>query len=99
MTKYQMPPIYPAGGPLYWANDLSGILPDAVQTFFQRPAALTTEQMELLTMYLIYWLEAPCWHYPPGTREQLLAQAKAVTTRADFDTVLNACLALGIDPF
>lgn len=67
----KIPQIYlpPVGGPLYWRNEESGVLPAAVSAYLHHTA--TISQLKLLSEYLEYYIHAPCWDLPGGFAEEL----------------------------
>jgi hypothetical protein len=92
-----IPPIYlpPTNGPLYWADEASGVLRSAVWAFFHRQE--DARQLRVIIEYVQYWVNAPCWAGPglQGLREA----AATMRTRADVEGVVRRGLRLGIDPF
>jgi hypothetical protein len=95
----QMPTTYvpPHDVPLYWVNETSGVLKEAVLAYFDGRESLT--QLRLVIAYVRYVLEAPCWNAEPmEALERLRLAAQRVTTRVGLEAVLWDALELGIDP-
>lgn len=108
MPNFYVPPL---GGPLYWGNEQSGVLPSAVMAYFayktNHGPALLRGQWKLIIEYATYYINAPCWddnpHHDEETRAQLAAlreRAKRLTpeTEQEFDAWIKDCLEIGIDP-
>lgn len=92
-----IPPIYlpPTNGPMFWANEQSGVLRSAVWAFFHGKE--DARQLAWVIAYVRYWINAPCWAGPglQGLREA----AATMRTRADVEGVVRLGLTLEIDPF
>jgi hypothetical protein len=63
-----IPRIYDSrlGTPLYWRNEISGVLSDAIMAYFayqtgSRDEPLTDAQAALVLGYARYYVDAPCW--------------------------------------
>jgi hypothetical protein len=93
MPEFHMPSVYPHGGPLYWADEQSGVLPQAVTAYLQGEE--TPEQLALVLEYVRYWLKAPCWR---GDVQEIRQRIDFVTTRDGLQAFLSDALAFGIDP-
>lgn len=93
-----MPTRYPHGGPLYWRNEQSGLLGQAIEAYFDRREG--AEDLALVIDYCRYWIEAPCWRWDdPGELAELRQRVRSLITRSVLDAWLNDAMGLGIDPF
>jgi|SRR5579884_2916280 len=90
----------PLNTPLYWGNEQSGMMRDAVAAYYN--GAMSGSQVELLREYLTYYINAPCWQVAEEEREKFdqLKQATTTLTTVDqFSHWLYECLAsFGLDP-
>lgn len=102
-----MPDFYPGGGPLYWMNDTSGQMPEAVKAFLNHglgQATCTPAQTELVRQYCEYYINAPCWSLgEPGeqyhdTFIELRERVKTLKTAEEIAAWINESCGLGIDP-
>lgn len=99
---FKIPKIYvsPTGGPLYWRNETSGVLPAAVWAYLNESA--TGEQLELLGNYLEYYIHAPCWDIPGNAfadeLEELRQSSKTLRARQEIHDWIFRALDIGIDP-
>lgn len=96
------PPVYPDSMPLYWRNETSGILANAVLAYIGHAAgtgpAPSDDQARLLIAYCRYFIRAPVWQFNPEPLLHALQDAiDQATDLAALDQWLNACLDLGID--
>ena len=104
---------YNNGAPLYWRDERSGKMTEAVEAYFS-PCAdyqpfipeLSTAHVDLLRKYLVHWAQAPCWqnnpHINSDIRVQLdkaIAQAKSIECRSDISDCIDSLMMLSIDPF
>lgn len=89
-----IPRIYqePVGVPLYWMNEQSGNLRQAVMAYLE--GREDNDQRAWVIEYIRYVLDAPCWR---GV-ERLRAEAAAANSRKDLETLFDHCLEVGIDP-
>ena len=98
-------PLYPGGpkGPLRWQDEVSGVLPEAVRTFFGVPSPdpLTPEQLELVREYAEYYINAPCWLTDdnPELWTALRTSIKEAKTKEAMYTWIEQALEVTIDPF
>ncbi|MEH1849280.1 MAG: hypothetical protein V7L25_31000 [Nostoc sp.] len=102
MTK-RIPNVYcpPLGLPLNWRNETSGELPRVVSKYFSSQY-LNTNEITLLAEYCRHYINAPCWDATGGfpTETAALRQsATTISTVADVDQWIDACLEIAIDPF
>ena len=108
-TEFKIPRFYvpPRGGPLYWRNEQSGVLPDAIWAFINFQADRTNpepteRQLKICRAYLDYYIFAPCWDFPDNAfAEELSAlreKVKNLQTPDDISQWIFKCLELGIDP-
>lgn len=98
---FSIPQIYlpPVGGPLYWRNEQSGVLPAAVWAYLNHCA--TDSQLKLLSEYLEYYIHAPCWDLPGGflgELEELRQSSKTMRTEKEIHDWIFKALNVGIDP-
>jgi hypothetical protein len=111
IMKLKMPNVYlpPAGGPLRWQDDVTGVFPRAIKAFMAEglghtPA--TPEQVELVRDYCQYYINAPCWEV--GSEEdtpklfkafkELRERIKSLRTSREIALWISDCLNIGIDP-
>jgi hypothetical protein len=88
----------PFGGPAYWRDERSGVLPAAVLAYLE--GRETRAQLDLVLRYCAYWIEAPCWRADPMLPLETLRQTiRQVATHAGLSAWRRDALALGIDPF
>lgn len=101
----RMPHFYrdPFGLPLRWQDEQSGKLPEAVNAFWHQQA--TEAQLALVSAYLRYYINAPCWDmgtagYEDGQHKLAKAREKAASLQSaeDMNEFLSMCLEMGIDP-
>lgn len=102
---FQFPTTYlaPRGTPLYWRDEMSGVLPAAIWAYIAHVAEPLTapapapEQLGLVIAYLRYVIAAPCWK---GDRElaALRAGAGKLATLRDVRAWIGRAVKLGIDP-
>ncbi len=106
MTQgFKMPDLYQSGGtPLQWQDDVSGVLPTAVKTFFQWSGyqqPLTPGHLQMIREYCRYYINAPCWQI--GGMEQQFAELRQrvthLQTSEEIETWCLDALEVGIDPF
>lgn len=108
-TRISMPQVYlpPTGGPLYWRDEESGILKEAVWAFINHNAdnahpAPSAGELSLLRDYLKYYINAPCWNFSDNAFSDELAMlqvgARAIKTNEDICKWLTRSLEIGIDP-
>lgn len=101
----------PLGTPLYWRDELSGELHDAIHAFVGYGADKrnlpTFKQVVLTVAYLKYVIDAPCWRGDTmldGLRAQAeeLVSSKKCAVIGEWCDEINAwimkCLEIGIDP-
>lgn len=99
---FEMPNFYlpPTGGPLYWRDEQSGVLPAAVWAFINKTA--DDEQLKIFQEYLEYYIHAPCWNLPgnpfAGELEELRQSSKTMRTEAEIFAWIFKALDIGIDP-
>lgn len=104
-TIYRViPPLPGALIPFRWQDDPSGILPEAVQSFYNTPGCqpLTPERLEAVRQYAEYYINAPCWPIPPEEAEtwaDLRERIKHIQKRREMDGWLLDALTITIDPF
>lgn len=96
------PPVYlePQGLPFYWQNETSGVMAAAVKAYLERG-----EVQPILTRYLAYTINAPCWRRNPHALPEDLAQLDALalaflnaTKKEQVAALLDVALDHGIDP-
>ena len=89
-------------GPLYWRDEQSGELAEAINAYIDhtlRPSqwpAPTAAQLALIVDYCNYWIEAPCWR---GKGIELLRDsAKVICTVEELRGWLSIAELYGVDP-
>lgn len=106
---WHIPPFYigPMGLPLYWRNDMSGVLPKAVRAFIdhgadRRQPAPSAEQVKVLIIYLQHFIAAPCWdltvEFAAETAE-LRRRVRLLDSLTGIMAWLDSAMAIGLDPF
>jgi hypothetical protein len=105
--EFNIPQIYPDGGPLRWQDEISGVLPTAMKAFINhkdKADDCTTEHLEIVRRYCEYYINAPCFITNPAEGEEdLKASIKQLATiepltPQDLDAWLWKALEIGIDP-
>ena len=91
---------YPRGGPLFWMNESSGVLRDAVEALLEPAGELTPRQLALLKAYCIHWILAPCWAWPEDAppRQGLVKLVGDAADKPGLWTALEELFEWGIDP-
>jgi hypothetical protein len=103
MSDFEIPQIYlpPTGGPLYWRNEQSGVLPAAVTAFIHKQADV--DQLKLVAQYIEYYIHAPCWNQAENGFADELANlresSKTLLNEHDIFVWIFKALEIGIDPF
>lgn len=108
-VSFEMPATYlpPFGTPLYWMDEMTGVLTKAIYAFNAHCAypktqkQPTDEQRQLVIAYLRYVIYAPCWEQAGGFVEelaQLRSQAATMQTEDEINAWIMGCLEIGIDP-
>lgn len=103
--SFEMPTTYepPLGTPLYWRNEVTGVLGAAIWAYIAHGAeptvqpAPSAEQLALVVAYLRYVINAPCWHGGMGLAVARIGVEKLATVE-DVQTWIMGCLEIGIDP-
>ena len=97
---------YNNGMPVYWRNESSGKLEEAVNAYWMPCANLSANHVNLLRQYIVHWATAPCWRNNPyldaGIEAELdkaIALSRSITTRSDICDALDSLMTLAIDPF
>lgn len=95
----QLPYLPPHNTPLFWMDEQSGRLREAIQSFYAESLGTGTceaQELRLVIAYIQYVIDAPCWQGPgmPALRDQ----AKTLRSVADINALIKACLDEGIDP-
>jgi hypothetical protein len=103
----KFPRIYlqPLNTPLYWRDEMSGFLPDAMLAYLNHVSAPTRfpppnqEQFDIVKEYLIYVVNAPCWLDSPTEPflNQLRESAHQIQTISDLQTFIHQALRQGLD--
>ncbi|RAM49459.1 MAG: hypothetical protein C6Y22_22150 [Hapalosiphonaceae cyanobacterium JJU2] len=104
----RIPAIYqqPLGLPLYWRNEESGELPAAIWAYLNfkvdnsKTEPPTQDQIDLITDYLIHYINAPCWDKEGFEQEfnNLQQRASSLRTPDQIDDWLVDCHEIGLDP-
>jgi hypothetical protein len=68
--QFVIPAVYipPLGTPLYWRDEESGVLRDAVWAYYCcgfRTGTITAPEIAVVVEYLRYVISAPCWDNNP----------------------------------
>ena len=91
----------PLGLPLYWRDEVSGVLPAAVWAYLHHMAgagpAPTAEQLALVIDYARYFIEAPCWS--GEELPELRRRARQLSTLEDLAAWVEAAFRSALDPF
>jgi hypothetical protein len=95
----------PLGLPLYWRNEVTGKLPDAVNAYLdtrleENAPSLTSEQLILLKAYFAHYINAPCWD-ESGFETELKTLRKSVQTLISADDLavfIHSAQQMGLDP-
>ncbi len=91
---------YDTGGvPLYWMNEESGKMREAVQAFLDdrmHGTTMSLEHFNLLQAYLVYVVEAPCWKGVPVA--EIVEAIDKATKPEELSVVIHRLLEFGIDP-
>jgi len=90
--------------PHYWRYETGGELHSAMWRYMSG-AAVRLRDLALIHLYLRQWVDSPAWdgnpHLTEGNRQELNAvrqQAREAKTRTQIDRLVNALVALGMDP-
>ena len=94
---FQIPNTYPRGGPLYWRDEVTGVLGAAVKAYFNDRLTVTPEQVLILCDYCRHWANAPVWQ-GEGVAD-LRSKAQRMATVSDLAEWLDDAIGAGIDPF
>lgn len=96
-----MPPYVHARYPLYWQNEQTGKLREAVTAYLNNRIdgeTVTENQIALLVEYIAYWVKAPCWDAPSDELQELRLSVEQLDTAEKVDEWIQKALDLGIDP-
>ncbi len=96
--------ILPLGLPVYWRNEITGKLVDAVESVMKykvvEAPAPTQEQIDLVIKYIRYFIKAPCWSdVGELSLSSLRELAESLRTQEDIYKFIDASMELGLDPF
>lgn len=93
------------GAPLYWRDEVSGVLADAIRIYLNTPDALTVREVSHIRAYLSQWIQAPVWDLNPAhtarsrtALSNLRAGVGAIANATDIRAWLRAALEEGNDP-
>jgi hypothetical protein len=115
LASFRMLDVYmlPLGVPVYWRDEVSGILPAAVWAYIkfrapvegETPIPPTEMQLKILIEFLRYYIDAPCWSLNTAACQEMAADLsslrgdiRAAKTTDDVGAWISRCLDLGIDP-
>lgn len=84
--------------PMYWKNELSGALAEAVLGYFNQEE-LSAEDLIYLKSYLLHWLKCPLFSIEKSTRERHEAEVMNCASREQISIITSNFISLGIDPF
>lgn len=104
-----IPNVYrpPLGLPLYWRDDQSGVLADAIKAYLDERIEgkqMTAEQFDLVRAFLSYYINAPCWSRNLTDDEKsvrlmaLRADVRNLKKPDDISGWIRRCLDIGLDP-
>lgn len=101
MKACHVPQGYPNGAPLFWMNEVSGVLKDAIKAFLNRESACDAEQFRLVKEYVAHWINAPGFLWDPEwtPRRALIDTLDVAGDRDAVWRVVDKLLDVGIDPF
>ena len=98
----------PTGGPLYWRDEVTGVLSSAIWNFINSNASTgadvmpTARQLKIVQEYLEYYIHAPCWDIPDNAfadeLEELRQSSKRMRTEKEIHDWIFRALEIGIDP-
>lgn len=103
MPTWYVPPL---GLPLYWRNEVTGVLLAGVRAYIDHMAgpkefpAPTPEQVTLLANYLRYFINAPCW--ASGELDELGAlrrRAQSLESVSEIAAWIDSAMEIGLEPF
>lgn len=93
------------GMPLYWGDDVSGVMLAAVRAYHdQQP---TPEQLRMVIAYIQHHIHAPCWleSSPFNVNEEAEATIRALRERSltlasvvDVNEYIHEAIGIGLDP-
>jgi len=97
-----MPAAYmlPLGTPLYWMDETSGELRDAVMAYLNNRidgTLITDEQITLVRTYLEYYVNAPCWK-GESRLQALREKIRKADSAEKIDKWIQQALDIGMDP-
>ncbi len=104
-------PFYPDGFPLHFQNESwigrnRDMLLIALKNYYnfytgEEPEPSKIDE-QVLTDYLVYYINAPCWKANPygiGGLDNLIKRADNLKTNEDVHDFIGECLEFGLDPF
>ncbi len=91
---------YPDHTLVYWRNEQSGQLPNAVKKLFSNSSNFNQEDADLIRGYLKHWTSFKGHYFPKEEdRQALLNQLDQAKSIKDFNQITKQLLAYAIDPF
>lgn len=97
------------GIPYGWQQEPTGKLPEAVKAYYnERTGAgtITEEQLRLMALYLVYFINAPVWEANLTATGDMLQELYALRERAEWlasaesiSRWISEAMDLGLDPF
>ncbi len=93
--------IGPFGTPLYWRNELTGRLSDAIHAYLANRVEgkpITPIQTETFRAYLEYYIDAPCWKDFSVELKLLRLRVRLLRTPEDIQEWIRESLEFGLDP-
>lgn len=86
--------------PHFWRDEIGGELAAAVYAYFGRVSGgppPTARQVDLLRLYLLQWINAPCWAGPQV--DELRKSVRLLNSVDTIDLWIDKAMDTGIDPF
>lgn len=107
-----IPPFYISIGsvtglPLNWRDEITGVLPTAVQRYLNHRidgTSIDAIDLEIVRAYMQHYIEAPCWNHMVDVQELapelagLRRDVRTLKTPDDIGQWIGRCLDLGMDP-
>ena len=83
----------PMKTPLYWRDEQSGNLPEAIEAYFEPYTLdnlegnrvipkLSDRHLQLIRQYLVYYIKAPCWRNNPHADSEEFVYLNKLTEQA-----------------
>ena len=93
----------PLNLPLNWRDEVSGVLPAAVEAYLDNRiegTTITDAQITVLREYIVHYINAPCWDNPEFVTElaHLRTVAPGLDTATDIAEFIRLAMDIGLDP-